>query len=188
MMLWIIRHGQTDRNRLRVLQGRSDEPLNDAGIAQARQAAAKLAGIRFERVITSPLRRAVQTAEIVAPGVRPLIDDRLIEMDCGPYEGADLIRLPAEVLTFFRDFAHNPAPAGMEPLASVTARAGAFLADVRTLTGNILVSTHAIAMKGLLEVLTPDARGRYWSEPIGNCAIRTVRCEGGVFGLPEEMK
>ena len=128
-MICIIRHGQTEMNQRHVLQGRSDVALNDAGIAQARQAAMRLSVVSFDRVYTSPLRRAIQTAEIIAPGIRPVVDDRLIEMDYGPYEGADLNRLPPEILTFFSDFVHNPAPEGMEPLASVVKRAGAFLED-----------------------------------------------------------
>ena len=123
---------------------------------------------------------------IVAPDVEPAIDDRLIEMDYGPYEGADLKALPPEVLTFFSDFVHNPAPAGMESLASVVERAGCFLEDVKNLHGNILISTHAIAMKGILEYLTPESNGAYWSEYIGNCAVYAVECTDGKIGIPKE--
>ena len=70
-MIYIIRHGQTEKNRANVLQGRSDIPLNDAGRQQAMEAKNQFAaaGIRFDKVYTSPLIRAVQTAEIVAEGV-----------------------------------------------------------------------------------------------------------------------
>ena len=115
-MIYIIRHGQTELNQRQVLQGRSDFLLNDAGIRQAQQAAAALSNVVFDHVFASPLKRAVQTAQIIAPDVEPVIDDRLIEMDYGPYEGADLKALPPEVLTFFSDFVHNPAPAGMKSL------------------------------------------------------------------------
>lgn len=186
MDLYIIRHGQTELNSRQVLQGRSDYPLNEAGIAQAQAAAERLRGIRFDHVFTSPLRRAVQTAGIVAPGSRPVVDARLIEMDYGPYEGAGLGALPQEVLTFFRDFAHNPAPAGMEQLSSVVARAGDFLEEVRGLEGNLLVSTHAIAMKGLLEYLTPGSNGAYWSKYIGNCAVYLTEYRDGAYSVPRE--
>ena len=65
------------------------------------------------------------------------------------------------------DFIHNPAPEGMEQLSSVIGRAGAFLEDIRHLRGNILISTHAIAMKGLLEYLTPESQGRKMFESVG---------------------
>ena len=184
--LYIIRHGQTEMNQRQVLQGRSDLPLNAAGEAQARQAAERLKGVRFDHVFTSPLQRAVQTARILVPTASPIPDARLIEMDYGPYEGAGLRELPPEVLTFFQDFIHNPAPAGMEQLSDVVARAGDFLEDLRDLDGNILISTHAIAMKGLLEYLTPESEGAYWSRYIGNCAIYMAECRNGKFTVPKE--
>lgn len=173
-MIYIIRHGQTEMNGAHLLQGHSDSPLNDAGIRQAKEAGEKLKGIIFSHVFSSPLARAVQTAAIVAPGIPPVIDERLIEMDYGPYEGTDLTNLPAEIITFFSDFANNPAPDGMEQLTSVVARAGEFLEEISELEGNILISTHAIAMKGMLEYLTPESKGSYWSKYIGNCSIFTV--------------
>lgn len=189
-MIYLIRHGETDRNSAQALQGRSDVPLNETGVQQAREAARFLAdrGIVFDRVFSSPLIRAIDTAKLVAPGVAPVLDDRLLEMDYGPYEGTDLRNPPPEIVTFFRDFVRNPAPAGMEPLSAVTARMGAFLEEIRDLPGNILLSTHAIAMKGGLEYLTPDSHGRYWSRFVGNCAIYAVDNAGGGFGLPVEVK
>ena len=188
-MIAIIRHGQTEMNSVHALQGRSDLPLNDAGRQQAAEAAYKLGscGIRFDRVYSSPLVRAVQTAEIVVPGTEIILDDRLIEMDYGPYEGTDLHNLPPELRTFFSDFAHNPAPEGMEPLSSVVSRVGNFLEEIRNLTGNTLLSTHAIAMKGALEYLTPGSAGSWWSKFIGNCAVYGVEIKNGHFELPQEL-
>ena len=186
-MLYIIRHGRTELNTRQLLQGRSDYPLNEEGIEQARRAAERLRGIAFSRVYTSPLKRAAQTAAILAPGVPPVVDERLIEMDYGPYEGADLSRLPPEILHFFSDFVHNPAPEGMEPLSAVVERAGAFLEEIRALEGDILISTHAVAMKGLLEYLTPESRGAYWSYPIANCSVYAVEKQNGAYGIPHEL-
>ena len=147
-MIYFIRHGQTERNNARQLQGRSDLPLNEAGIRQAQDAAAFLRerGIIFRYVFTSPLIRAVQTAEIIAPDLAPVVEERLIEMDYGPYEGLDLRRLPPEVLTFFRDFVHNPAPEGMEQLPAVVSRVGEFLEEIKTVQ-NIVPS------KGALQII-----------------------------------
>ncbi|MBR0162589.1 MAG: histidine phosphatase family protein [Oscillospiraceae bacterium] len=187
-MIYIIRHGQTELNNRQVLQGRSDHPLNEVGARQAEKAAEKLQAVSFDTVYTSPLIRAIQTARIIAPDLDPVIDDRLIEMDYGPYEGMDLHDPAPEVLTFFRDFVHNPAPEGMEQLDSVVDRAGAFLRDRCITDSNILISTHAIAMKGILEYLTPDSRGRYWSKNIGNCAVYTTKLlPDGTWSVPVEL-
>lgn len=54
--------------------------------------------------------------------------------------------------------------------------------------GNILISTHAIAMKGALEYLTPGSEGSYWSKFIGNCAIYTAENRPEGFSVPEELQ
>lgn len=185
-MIYIVRHGQTELNNRKALQGRSDCPLNKKGILQAQEAKEKLADVAFDAVYTSPLIRAVQTARILVPGLEPVADERLIEMDYGPYEGLSLENLPQEVLTFFSDFVRNPAPAGMEQLDSVVRRAGAFMEDRCRTADNILISTHAIAMKGILEYLTPESRGAYWSRFIGNCAVyKTEYLPGRGWSVPE---
>ncbi len=186
-MIYIVRHGKTDKNKANVLQGRSDQPLNDEGIKEAADAAKKLGGIKFSHVYSSPLRRARQTAKIIAPNFDPTIDDRLIEMDYGPYEGADLTNPAPELLAFFADLVNNPEPFGMESLKSVVLRLGSFIEDIRHLSGDILISTHAIAMKGALEYLTPGSNGSYWSKYIGNCAIYVADNEDGIISVPHEL-
>lgn len=187
--IYIIRHGQTEMNSRKVLQGRTDLPLNAEGIVQAAETAFMLndMGICFDRVFSSPLIRAVRTAEILAPGIEIETDERLIEMDYGPFEGMDLLSPAPEVIHFFSDFTNNPAPDGMEPLDSVVARTGEFIESLRDISGNILISTHAIAMKGILEYLTPESRGSYWSKHIGNCAVFMTEYDGTYFSVPREV-
>ena len=187
-MIYIIRHGKTELNKANVLQGRSNYTLNEEGIKEAKEAARKLDGVHFDHVFSSPLRRAVRTAEIIAPAIAPTIDERIIEMDYGPYEGFDLGNPDPKLEHFFKDFVNNKAPDGMEQLSSVLERTKGFLEDIRGLEGNILISTHAIAMKGILENLTPDSKGAYWSKFIGNCAVYRANNGGGSIGEPEEMK
>ncbi len=187
-MIYIIRHGKTELNKANALQGRSNYPLNEEGIKQAEKAAEMLGGIEFSYVFSSPLKRAVQTAEIVAPHNEITIDDRLIEIDYGQYEGTDLKNMPDEVRAFFSDFINNPAPEGMEPLAEVVRRTGDFLAEICRNDGNILISTHAIAMKGILENLTPNSNGSYWSKYIGNCAVYAAENTKGRIVMLHEIK
>ena len=191
-MIYIIRHGQTEMNSRHVLQGRTDAPLNAVGVAQAEEMSLKLrqSGIRFDRVFSSPLLRAIQTAEIVAPGVPIQTDPRLIEMEYGPYEGMDFTNPDPAIMAFFKDFTGTPAPEGMEQLSDVIARLGDFLEEHRQeLTGkNVLISTHAIAMKGALEYLTPASNGAYWSKFVGNCAVYAAACENGVYSVPAALE
>ena len=191
-MIYIVRHGQTAQNHANLLQGRGDFPLNEKGTKQAMAVGAwfRNHGIHFDAVYSSPLQRAMKTAALIAgDAVNIQMDERLIEMDYGPYEGLDLTKPAPELLAFFRDFVHTPAPAGMEPLEAVTERLGAFLEAHRAEAGSkiLLISTHAIAMKGALEYLTPQSQGSYWSKYIGNCAVYQVPVTGGAFGIPYEL-
>ena len=122
-----------------------------------------------------------------------ILEPRLIEMDYGPYEGCDLKNLPEEMLYFFKDFKHHPAPDGVEQLPDLVARLGSFLEDLRAQLGdtrgeNILLSTHAIAMKAALEYLTPGSDGAYWSKFGKNCAVYRFDLVDGEFTVPEETE
>ena len=177
-MLYIIRHGQTDMNKADKLQGRKDSPLNETGLDQARKAAEELksAGIKIDRAYSSPLTRAIQTAQQFVENEKIKTDERLMEMDHGPYEGMDLKTPPPEVLVFLKDPVNIPAPEGMEPLWKITQRMGSFLEDIReqAIQSNILIATHAIALKGALEYMSPGERKNIWSKYIGNCDIYAV--------------
>ena len=89
MLIYIIRHGETDWNTKRLLQGATDIPLNQNGIEVARLTAKALKDVPFDVIYTSPLSRAVQTAEIMRRDRDiPIIpDERLKEISFGPYEG-----------------------------------------------------------------------------------------------------
>jgi broad specificity phosphatase PhoE len=85
----LARHGETDWNREGRFQGHADPPLNEAGRAQAAQLAVELASQELAAVYTSPLRRALETADVVAATRRlvPLPDERLREVDVGSWQG-----------------------------------------------------------------------------------------------------
>jgi len=190
-MIYILRHGQTADNKANRLQGRNANPLNETGIRQAYMAASwfREQRIVFDVIYSSPLKRAIDTGRIVAGDVPLIVDDRLIEMDYSPYEGMDLRSPAPEIVTFFSDFINNPAPEGMEPLPAVTKRAGQFMEDIKEEAKGktVLISTHAIAMKGILESLTPESKGRYWSTYIGNCAVYKTDIADGSYSIPREQ-
>ncbi len=151
--LYLIRHGETVWNADGRLLSRTDEPLNAVGEGQAQALADQMADIAWDRAYSSPLRRARRTAEVVlggrtgAPALS--LDDRLVEMDFGPYEGWSDDRLAADPVaaTRRRDDAEIP---GVESEASVEARARAFLDDLPDLSGTTLVVGHGRMLRILI--------------------------------------
>ena len=202
--IYIVRHGETDNNKERVLQGRSNLPLNEVGIKQAEKVKEYFAekDIQFDKVYSSPLIRAIKTAQIItgstqvgsdatdnsADAVPFVLDDHLLEMDYGPYEGCSLLDPPPEIIEFFSDFVNNSTPEGMENLSDLVARMGRFMESLKKEGDQtILISTHAIAMKGILEHLTPESHGAYWNKHIANCAVYRTTFSDGAFTVPVEL-
>ncbi len=87
--IYLVRHGQTDDNTVDILTGRNDVELNSTGIKQAEHLRNVLAGIAFDDVFCSPLKRAIRTAEIITgkPQTELIIKQSLIERSVGALEG-----------------------------------------------------------------------------------------------------
>jgi len=87
--MWLLRHGETPLSVEKRFSGRGDPALTDRGVAQAKAAAHRLAEHTIAAVISSPLRRAMQTAQAVADalGVKVVVEDGFVETDFGAWEG-----------------------------------------------------------------------------------------------------
>ena len=120
-----MRHGRTEANARGVLLGRMDVPLDEVGRVQASQLAAAVGPI--DRIISSPLQRARQTA---ASFDRPVeVDDRLIELDYGDFDGLAFGDLPVDTWASWRaDIAFSPP--GGESLQDLGVRVRALLEEL----------------------------------------------------------
>lgn len=183
MRLYWIRHGETDWNRARRLQGRTDIPLNENGVAVARATAAGMArvGLRFDRVYASPLARARETAHLICPGQDVWVDERLREMSFGALEG-----------TCYRavDQLPMPAPGGGESSEAVQRRVVSFLDEVtagRTGEQRVLVSAHGAVIRSLLMYLKAIPHERFWEGTVSrNCGVTVLEAVGGRVSLLAE--
>lgn len=147
----LARHGRTDWTGTGRYQGRTDTPLNAEGLADAEALAADLAGAGVSLVLTSKLRRAVATAELVALSLglaAPIRDERLAEIAFGAWEGRTQAEIRAEAPEVLRCWKRSPGTMrfpGGETLDEAASRLCAVIAGIDALPerGPILLVTHA---------------------------------------------
>ena len=103
MELYLIRHGETDWNKQKRMQGQTDIPLNEYGRKLAHITAEAISDIDFDIVYSSPLIRAKETAEILTGGrnIHITTDERLKEISFGNDEGVPSMELRADFSNFF---------------------------------------------------------------------------------------
>ena len=135
MTIYLVRHGSTEWAEARRHTGRTDIPLNDLGRAQAAALAPVLARHTFARVLTSPLRRARETAEL-AGFPRAEMTPLLREVDYGEFEGLTRTEIRQRIPDW--DF-FAQGPVGGETIAEVADRARALIGD---LSGDVLLFSH----------------------------------------------
>lgn len=165
MRLYLARHGESTGNAQQLIFGRRDYPLTEQGRAQARALGRSLEGARIERVVASPLVRALETARIACPGDAIETDARLTEQFMGRWEGmteaealADNAPLWQAMLSdWTRDQA---APPGGESYAALRARVSYALGAILDRGANTLIVTHAGVLAALSELLLKTPRGQ----------------------------
>lgn len=183
MKIYITRHGQTKLNKARLMQGRTDEPLNEHGIKQAEEARKLLGEVHFDRIYSSPLKRAITTASIIGDidASDIITDDRIIEADFGPYEMKPYAGVGPEMALYWMAPWIFKAPSGVETLDSMRSRAKDFLDDVMRNSSendNILISCHGGIIRSLCGYLENAKNGVCWYPKPKNCEIRIYEVNG----------
>lgn len=135
MRLYLLRHGQTEWNIEGKIQGKTDIPLNETGLRQARCLAEGMRERKIGAVYSSPLMRAAQTAEILAEekGLSVSVLPELREVDFGLWEGRSWTEVDAEFHEDFRRWEENPAeymPTGGESRESCRERCRAAMEQI----------------------------------------------------------
>ena len=87
MKLYVLRHGETNENITGIMQGNMETVLNEVGRKQAESVRQKINDANIDLVISSPKKRAVETAEIAAPNIPIILDDRVPSRNHGEFEG-----------------------------------------------------------------------------------------------------
>ena len=179
-MLYIMRHGETDWNVRRKLQGHTDVPLNDNGRKMAKDAAEKYKDVHFDVCYCSPLIRAKETAEIFLSGrdVPIITDDRLQEMSFGEYEGTEntfaIPDCPINKL-FLDPEKYTDPPGGAESFESLYARTGEFLHEVALPLvdegKDVLIVGHGAMNSSIICQIRNTPKKDFWKAGIDNCKL-----------------
>jgi broad specificity phosphatase PhoE len=185
-VIGFVRHGQTAVNRDGRLQGRLDAPLSEVGARQAAALAAALAAEPVVRVVSSPLRRAIDTAAPIAAvhGLDVEVDERLVELDYGEWDGVAVRDIPAADWLRWRD---DPAfvPPGGEPLGAVTARVASLLAEVLAApAGELVVAvSHVSPIKAAVCLALGVDERTTWRMHLGIASVCRVdaRPDGSLY-------
>ncbi len=199
MEIYIIRHGETVWNAKKLLQGSTDIELNENGRELAGITGQNLEEVAFDKIYSSPLIRAYETACLIR-GHRniPIIrDGRLRELCFGSNEGKDFSKLLADESDPFHYFFKQPelyrAPADGETLEHICARASEFLTEViepqwRELE-RVMIVAHGAMNKALMCHIKQHGIDQYWSGGLQtNCNVIIVNLDRDGYHVVDETR
>ena len=178
--LLLVRHGLTDWNNIHKFQGRTDIPLNNAGLEQAEKTARRIEKWQVDAVYTSPLSRALQTADIIAARFqkKPVVLDDLTEVNFGTWEGLlfreQLEKNNESLLKWIADpFFYTP-PGGEEWDAISQRIERAVSAVMGSEHRHIVIVSHGGIIRALLVALLGLDPHTVWKIKFANCSLTGI--------------
>lgn len=190
MKIFCVRHGETNWNRLGYFQGQTDIPLSAKGIEQAEAAGKALASLAIDRVWSSDLSRARQTAERIAchHGLAVEEEPLITEIDHGEWEGQNASQIEENwpgMLKRWHDEPHNVTMPGGEDLEQVKERAVRGFASITDKGGeNVVLVSHDALLKVLLCFWLDCPLSSFWKFQLGNCSITVVEKQTSSIRIP----
>lgn len=182
MEIYIVRHGETLWNREKRLQGSADIALSSYGRELAIETGKQLSDISFDRVFSSPLKRAYETACLIRPmqAEEIITDDRLRELNFGVYEGRTMQELKEDPAGYFQYFFDAPekyrAPEQGESLETLCLRAADFLTTaiepLAAVCNRIMIVAHGAINKALMMHVKGQPMKDFWAGNLQrNCNV-----------------
>lgn len=174
-----------------LLQGRLDEPLNQNGRELAILTGQAVHGLRFDACISSPLSRAVETAEIIlresGNDIPISTDDRVIEMNFGDLEGGKISVMGEAGDLFATDPFHFIGFPNGETIPDLCERTQDFLKELIAKDDGktYLISTHGCALRGMINYLFEDSSDFWRGHVPYNCSFTIIDAEGGAAKITD---
>ena len=188
--IFLVRHGQTESNITGYFMGWSDEDMSDSGYAQAQKLASRLAHLPIASIYTSPLKRAHNTALIVAKAhnVKPKISDNLIEIQVGDWQGLHRDEISQRWPELWQQSRTDPSEISLpngESFQQVTDRAiRAFeLAIAENEDKHALMVTHDVVIRVLVAHVLGTSNSIYRHFEVANASLSIIRVADGTARL-----
>ncbi|MCK4274558.1 MAG: histidine phosphatase family protein [Dehalococcoidales bacterium] len=182
----LARHGETDWNTGEIFRGRADVGLNETGLRQAELLGDYLSGEKIDFIYSSPLKRAVQTAEAIAQprAVDVNIVQSLIDFDYGEWQGLSHREVKEKYPELYQDWRDTPEQVripGGESLEEVRSRVMPFVEDavMRCGEGKIVFVSHRVVNKVLICNLLGLGNAHFWNIRLDTGGITRFNCGDG---------
>jgi len=187
----LARHGETEWNKAEIFRGQIDVALNDTGIKQAELLGEYLSQKKIEAIYSSPLKRALKTAESIASHhhLSVEITTGLIDLNFGQWQGLPVQEVKKQYKELYNEWIRFPhqvkIPQG-ESLDDVRQRASGLVDNViAKYKGTVIMVSHRVVNKVLICALLGMDNSHFWQLRQDNCGITTFICENGQFILTE---
>jgi phosphoserine phosphatase len=186
--IYLVRHGTTEWNREEIFRGRVDCKLNETGLAEARALEGYFRDVVIDSIYSSPLSRAMETAQTVAlpKGLRVIPDPAFIDLDYGEWQGLPLKDVQEKYPDLYRFWLERPQEVtfpGGENLSRVRARA--WEGFERVAQGNpgktILVVSHRVVTKVLICAALGLDDSHFWQIKQDTTAVNCFEYTGKTF-------
>jgi len=187
--IYLIRHGETEFNRLGIFRGRYEVDLNEVGRQQASQIGKALEGAGIEFLVTSPLTRAVETAEIIASalGIDYFKDEAFNNIALGEWQGVPKQKIKDEYPDLWHLWTTEPeklAIPGGETVEDVRRRSFAGLKRIlEDRMGTFAVVTHRSVIKALAAAMLDVNPPYFWKFYIDNAAFSVFEVTAAGYTL-----
>ncbi|AAO35319.1 alpha-ribazole phosphatase [Clostridium tetani] len=185
MNIYLVRHGETEKNTLKKYYGNLDVGLNEKGKMQCEYLREKLRNIELDKVYTSEMKRAIETANIILQDREYKItkDNRLNEMNMGDFEGKDHKELeklyPKEWNAWCEDWKECSPPKG-ESYKTFYYRVKEFIEDVlKEEVENILIVAHGGVIKSIYTYILGEDFDIFWKVSSRNGELSLIKYEYG---------
>ena len=194
LRLYLVRHGQTEWNVQKRMQGWQDSALTEKGVNNAIALREKLEGVDFVAIYTSTSERTIETARLIIDKRNLAINtnEDLREINLGEWEGKTHDEIKDFYPEQYKYFLENPAlyePVGGETFEQLINRAIKVLNYINSkhTDGNILVITHSVILKSLLMHVKGKTVKDLWAPPfIHDTSLSILEIEDGVHSLISE--